>query len=304
MKRICKLTTIIILLFCSVSAFADINRFSGSLLWKISGNGLEQTSYILGTHHLIELSFLENISGLENAIENTTQIAGELDMTEKQTLRTLVANYSLLPDSITYESLLSPEDYLKFDNKMAEMFGGATEYMKKIKPFMISMAYSVIIYKEVYTETNLDKLIPIDEYLQKIMIEKGKTVIGLETGEEQLAALLSDSLHIQAENLLCLMEISKEEIKKITIEIADSYRQKNLNKLYELSMNNPDDPCPMRQETIDAMNINRNNNWLKILPDIMAEKPTFIVVGALHISGEPGLLYQLDKMGYMVEPVK
>ena len=48
-----------ILLFISLALNSN-----AQLLWKISGNGQEKTSYILGTHHLAPLSIKESIAGL------------------------------------------------------------------------------------------------------------------------------------------------------------------------------------------------------------------------------------------------
>lgn len=41
---------------------------NAQLLWKISGNGQEKPSYILGTHHLAPLSIKDSIAGLPQAI--------------------------------------------------------------------------------------------------------------------------------------------------------------------------------------------------------------------------------------------
>ena len=56
------------------------NKQETGLLWKISGNKLEQPSYLFGTHHLVQLSYLENIDGVEEAFMATEQTVGEVDM--------------------------------------------------------------------------------------------------------------------------------------------------------------------------------------------------------------------------------
>ena len=53
---------------------------NAQLLWKVSGNGLNQPSYIIGTHHLAPFSIMDSIAGLQKAMKETQQVYGELKM--------------------------------------------------------------------------------------------------------------------------------------------------------------------------------------------------------------------------------
>ena len=53
---------------------------NAQLLYKISGNGLEKPSYIIGTYHLAPVSFTDSIPGLKEALNAAEQEYGELDM--------------------------------------------------------------------------------------------------------------------------------------------------------------------------------------------------------------------------------
>ena len=44
---------------------------NAQLLWKVSGNGLTQPSYIIGTHHLAPFSIMDSIAGLQKAMNET-----------------------------------------------------------------------------------------------------------------------------------------------------------------------------------------------------------------------------------------
>lgn len=304
MKKFIQLSLLLSLFLYSIfPTLYAANSFSGSLLWKISGNGLEKPSYLLGTHHFIEVSFLDSIPKINEVIENTEQIVGELDMTEKQSFQNLIFNRSQMPDSITYKTLLSAEDFKRLDKSISDIFGQGKDFMLKVQPWVISVTYSALTYKEVYP-LDFEKFIPIDEHLQRIMVEKGKSILGLETAEDQIQALQHEPLKLQAENLLCLLETDKTYIKKLILQLTESYRNKNISELYRLSVLNPDDPCPSSHEAMDAINKDRNDKWLEKLPQIMTDKSSFIVVGALHIAGQEGLLFQLNKMGYIIEPMQ
>ena len=50
------------------------------LLWKVSGNGLDRPSYVIGTHHLAPLSVKDSIVNLQLAIDQTEQVYGEIVM--------------------------------------------------------------------------------------------------------------------------------------------------------------------------------------------------------------------------------
>ena len=50
------------------------------LLWKISGNGLDRPSYVMGTHHLAPLSIKDSIASMKQAMDETQQVYGELVM--------------------------------------------------------------------------------------------------------------------------------------------------------------------------------------------------------------------------------
>ncbi len=52
---------------------------NAQLLWKVSGNGLTQPSYIIGTHHLAPFSIMDSIAGLQKAMNETQQVYGETE---------------------------------------------------------------------------------------------------------------------------------------------------------------------------------------------------------------------------------
>ncbi|WP_332913994.1 TraB/GumN family protein [Algoriphagus boritolerans] len=55
-----------------------------SLLWKISGNGLEKESYLFGTIHIICKSDFLMDERITTAFESTEELILELDMSDPQ----------------------------------------------------------------------------------------------------------------------------------------------------------------------------------------------------------------------------
>ena len=86
---------------------------NAQLLWKVSGNGLNQPSYIIGTHHLAPFSIMDSIAGLQKAMKETQQVYGELKMSEMQSPVTMqkMQQVMMIANDSTLSTLLSPEDF-------------------------------------------------------------------------------------------------------------------------------------------------------------------------------------------------
>ena len=86
---------------------------NAQLLWKVSGNGLNQPSYIIGTHHLAPFSIMDSIAGLKKAMNETQQVYGEIKMSEMQSPATMekMQKAMMIESDTTLNSLLSPKDF-------------------------------------------------------------------------------------------------------------------------------------------------------------------------------------------------
>lgn len=297
----------LVVLFFSLSPLTaqDNDNLTGALLWKISGKDIKSPSYILGTHHLSNANFVDSISSLSDVIEETQQVAGEVFLEDQMVIQTKMMQAAMMPATASYQNLLSAENYEKLDQNLISLFGVGLSQFGQLKPGMISTLYAITIFQKVYPEFNPQTHEAIDAYIQKVARENGKPILGLETIEDQIYALL-DALPLekQVEDLVCVTGVDVEFAKKQVEALTERYKRGDLSGMYEFSFNNPEDPCPQSPEYKDILLKRRNDKWLSKLPTIMKDKPTLVVVGALHLPGEEGLLYQLQKLGYIVEPVK
>ncbi|HBG59060.1 MAG TPA: TraB/GumN family protein [Porphyromonadaceae bacterium] len=297
-KIVLSLAAFFMLLSCTGASKVE----TGSLLWKVSGNGLEQPSFLFGTHHLVPISFLDSVSGVMDAFENTEQTVGELDMSNMASMQMKIMNESTMPSGVSYDSLLSPEDAALLDSTLIRLLGAGLKQLGTLKPALLSNLISVTLYQQYYPSLSSGK--SLDQYFQEEALKRTRTVIGLETTEDQISVLLnSQTLDRQAELLVCMVK-HPELLKKQMDELQVAYHAQNihaLRALYEKEM--PDDPCPSTEKEKNTLNGDRNRKWLEQLPAIMKEKPSFIAVGCLHLPGEEGLIEGLKELGYRVEAV-
>lgn len=289
------------LLFSVLGASAQTSDFTGAILWKISGNDLKNPSYIIGTNHIINNDFLQSIKGLAQAQMNTAQVIGEIDMDELVAKGQLLQKTAMMPDSTSYEKLLSKEEYDLLDSNLKNSLGVGIEQLKQLHPVTVSTLYTARLYNKINNQQTQPE--PMDMYFQKKAKEQNKHVGGLESIEDQLEVLYnSQSIKKQVQDLLC--QTSNEGyVIELMKKLDKSYKEGDLNSFVEM-MNSKDNPCDMSQEMMNKLNKERNDKWLAKIPSLISERPSLIAVGCLHLVGEDGLLYQLAQKGYTVEAVK
>jgi len=293
-----KLLILPVLLFLATATFAQNSEKTGSLLWRISGNNLAQPSYVFGTHHLFPLSFLETVSGLNSALENTQQVVGELVMGDMMAMAMQMQSMGMMPHDTTWDMLLSSEDFAFVDQQLTAFFGAGLQAFGVLRPFMINLTFVGALYQQLFPETDPEQ--SMDGWFQQQAIERGLPVIGLESVEDQMNAIGVGSLVQQAEDFVCAL-------RNIDYAVNQAHE---LNRLYEeadlaglMAMLQAESPCAFSAEQEYALNNARNARWLEKLPGIMAETPSFIAVGALHLAGEVGILYGLARLGFTVEAI-
>lgn len=80
--------------------------------------------------------------------------------------------------------------------------------------------------------------------------------------------------------------------------LTDLYLAGNLAKMWELSQD-----YEKKYGDLSYLVKARNDAWMTKLPQLMATRPTFVAVGALHLAGPDGLLTLLRKAGFHVKPL-
>lgn len=297
-KNFSTLVVLLLLLSCSTK----INGNDNTLLWKVSGNGLENASWIFGTHHLVPLTFLDSIPGIREAFDKSEQTVGELDMGNMGQMQMEIMGRAMMPQETTYESLMSEADRAKLDSTLTDLMGIGLDQLGRLRPAMLQNLISVTLYQQYYP--TLSGGVGLDQYFQEEALKQNRTVVGLENTDDQIHVLLEmQPLERQAELLACMVnhpELLKEQMDKL----QHAYHAQDLEALWALyTEEDPADPCPSTEEEKFALNAARNEKWLKKLPAIMADKSSFIAVGCLHLPGEEGLIEGLRKLGFKVEPV-
>ncbi len=300
MRKIILLTAVII---------ASVTYSQAQILYRISGKGLESPSYIVGTYHLAPSSFADSIPGMRQAVEQTNQVCGELDMMDafkpENTAKLLKAQ--MLPEGTTLSSLLTAEQLERLNALLLDVMGSNLNdetfaaQMDKMTPAALSTTLSLQSYIKRTKSFNPMEL--IDNYFQMLALQNGKAIKGFETVDFQMGILFGESLEKQVNDLMCMVD-HFEETDEMVNRITTAYFSQNLKQIEDAMEEESKVECGTTDEDEDRLINNRNSNWLEMMPSMMTEQPTLFVVGAGHLCGEKGVLKLLEKAGYTVEGVK
>lgn len=260
-----------------------------SLLWKISGNGLEQESYLFGTIHLICQDQFKMDARILQAFESSEKIIMEIDISDPNVMMDM-QRLSLNKDFKNIKDEFDPDHQVAVDEFLKAQFGVGLDQLGVMKPFILSTMI-------------MTKMLPCEEIsgYEMFFIEKakelGKGLGGLETAEFQIG--LFDQIPIKTQ----LDDIGKMVIEGNSMEefqtLVDAYLNEDIDLLFELITVNE-----MFQQYGDILLNFRNETWIPQIEEAIKEQATFIAVGSGHLSSELGVIQLLRNAGYTVEPVR
>ena len=273
-----------------ISLFSNAQELEKSLLWKISGNGLNKPSYLFGTIHLTCDTSLD--ANTLNALETTEQLYLELDMDDKS-IQMKLMKLMMMKDGAKLSTLLSPEDFKILDEFMKKNLNMSAKLFDSFKPFMIS---SMLFPKMLDCKSQ-----SVESELMKITKEQNEEIFGLEKAEDQMKVFDEISYQDQADELLKTVKDNLEKDKKEFQEMITIYQNKDIEGMLKMMS---DSDNKITSENQDILLNDRNKKWIPIMVKIMKDKPTFFGVGAGHLAGEEGVIKLLRKQGYKVEAVQ
>ena len=298
-----KIFTTLVLVIAALGAQAQ-------LLYQITGKGLQQPSYIIGTYHLAEASFADSIPGLQ-ALEQCQQVYGELvmdDMTSPDNIARL-QQAMMLPEGTTIQQLLSSDEMDRLNAYMRGLMGMdmtnplIAQQLGNMRPSTLSTQFALLTFMKKHGTIITDLSNQFDQYFQRYAREHAKEVGGLETLDFQIKVLYQgQTLERQKELLMCQVD-NADLYDEMTDAIIRAFYAQDIDAIKEamdITLNNRCDSTP---EEEDVMINNRNANWVEKMPALMMLRPTLFAVGAGHLPGDKGVLNLLRQAGYTVEGV-
>lgn len=289
-KKILFLAGILSQLF-SFSLFAQKGvETNNSLLWKITGKGLEKPSYLFGTIHLIcnnDYFFNEN---MKTALNDCEKLLLEINLSDPATISQYQQGMMLPKGKELKDFFKDENEYNRFSEKLKSQTGVDAALFQNLKPLIL---LSLIAQKSFECENTSS----YEMNLIDMSKEKNMPVEGLETSIAQMK-IFDDMKDEEIKKILWEGLEDSENDNKVQKEMVGAYKRQDINALHDIILSSSEFK---NQE--DALINNRNKNWAELLPKLMKEKSCFIAVGAGHLAGQKGVINLLRQAGYKVTSV-
>ena len=278
---------------------APAETLEKSLLWEISGNDLEQPSYLYGTIHLITKDAFFLTEPTKKAMAEADQFTFEIDMAEMSDMSAMMPllMQAFMKGDTTLSDLLTAEEY-KVVNDHFSSKGLPLMMLERIKPMFLSvlaggddmmapggglgegmMSYEMEIAKE--AEKNK------------------KPTAGLETAAFQMSIFDAIPYKAQAQMLLEAIKVGDDDESEGQFDqMIETYKQQDIEAM--VSMMDEEGGISGYE---DILLVDRNKKWIPIMEEMMKEKKVFFAVGAGHLGGEYGVIRLLRKQGYTLKPL-
>jgi uncharacterized protein len=278
----------------------------GTLLWKISKENSNHTSYIFGTQHQFSEKYCYKYPAIINLLNECDAFLCESDLRKRYSKKDIIT-HNPVPDSIQWHQLATKQQLNNIENYFKEegLFDPKHEKLHLNYYFgrlMARQSRSLIMRLE-----NGNGIRIIDYHLLKTAEEKKKTIHPFEEDDEfyelnkdLIANNYSQSVDLMIKKIAVLdsmvtqLRAGKSVLEQSTITALNNYAGATIDYSFEET---PDNSLLIRSLK------NRNERWMPELISSCNEHSTFIAVGYGHLQYTYGLITMLRNAGFKVEPV-
>ena len=286
------------------AARADDLINGDGLLWRIEKPGLAPST-LFGTIHSTDESALEIAQRAAQSINGAkvvaTELGGPIDTIEKANITAATLASALDRDHDTFEGAIAPKDREKIE-KLITSLGYPAEFAHHLKPWFLAILTALPKCEAARETLNLPE---VDQFLAETARDLGVKVIGLETTEEQLAAIANLRPQVAATLLTITARdpALNDDLYATTLRLYRESRPAEIVAIADALGGLSEAERAAQDEFMRALLQDRNAIMGKRTAPLLASGGAFIAVGALHLAGKTGLVEQFRADGYTVTKV-
>lgn len=290
-------------LFQRVQRDAQGTPNSKAIFWKVTKIGVEP-SYIFGTIHITDPRVTDLDHNVVTALEQSQVLALEVADLSPEAMATALlqaVKVALYTDGSNLQKQLSPEEFDKVEDKMKSA-GMPVQAARLFRPWVVTMLLATSDCERQRAKTG--KLV-LDMQLAERARKKNIPVVGLETIDQQLAALSASSNAEQVAMLKVGLAFA-DRSNDIVETLVQLYLNRELAKAWPFQIalaEKAGQPAEAYEAFYRHLIVDRNQRMHDGVVPLLDKGGAFVAVGSLHLPGSSGLISLLRKSGYDVTPV-
>ncbi len=277
-----------------------------ALLWRISGPGVTQESYLFGTIHIIPEDDYFLPTGMVAALNDADEVVFEIDprqMQDPMAIMGLMSKINMRGDT-SLEDLLSKEQYDEIEAYFTKS-GLPFFLFKKMKPLFLSAMVGQDM-QAMPDGGGMGSAGTKSYELEMTELAKAadKDISGLETMDFQLGLFDSIPYQGQAEMLYEAVRADKagesDQGESEMDRVVNMYKRKAIAEMAG-SISEEGQGVARFEELLLTR---RNQSWVPLIEaKIKGDAAKLFAVGAAHLGGEQGVIALLRREGYVLTPV-
>jgi hypothetical protein len=272
------------------SDLEDRGPISKHTLFKIEDGRVPV--YLLGSIHILRHQNYPLERPIEDAFDEAKVVAFELDLDEarKQVVQAR-APAGTAPKPVGFRSQVAPGTYQAVVRYLEDAGYPPTVFDGLSAPFVAGALVQLELH-----QLGFEPQWGIDAYFYRRARKYGKTVVALETTDEQVQALT----HLSDRGSDALVEAALQDVAGLRTSLRDlirAWKGGEVDRLERLVNGSFSD----RPEVYQRVLIERNARWVPKIEDLMAgDVVGLVIVGTGHLVGVDSVVAMLQAKGHVV----
>lgn len=280
---------------------AEVQNGEGRF-WKVERAGLTP-SYLLGSFHAAEAVDTVN-DRIWSKFAAAAHVVVEVDLEQQAAMEARMATdvaFSFDLEGPGLRARLDPAQEKAVSDALA-VRGMALRDVDKMRPWLLA---SLLSFPACHLQAMAAGAQPMDTAMAEAALDRGAALSGLESYEAAVQAFRRVGPEVLLESIASTGDLSdkEEDVFRTNLEL---YADGQISAIAELGIllgerTTPDiDHRKLSEDVLAEILDTRNRAWMPKLTKILSDGDAFVIVGALHLPGEAGLVTLLRGEGFTV----
>ncbi len=266
-----------------------------SSVWKVTSGG--NTIYLGGTCHMLRQSDFPLPPEFASAYDASEALFFETDLAgiREPAMQQMILSRGTYGTAGSLQEELSPEAWAAVETYCASS-GLPVAMMNRFRPWMFAVTVAAIELQKLGATDE-----GVDAHFHRRATNDRKATAGLETIEQHVEFLVNMGAGHEDEMVIhSVNEVAG--IPRMFDDVIAAWRGGDLESIDELLSAQIRRDYPGVHEDLI---VKRNQAWLPQIETMLESKPVeFVLVGVAHLSGEDGLLAELQARGCAIEQAR